>query len=96
MRWNQKADRVLWRWLLGYDRLIKVMPVRRIEDDEMMMHDWMFERGDDGTHVRATKVMVVIHRRAKDRSVRGFKATPAMDAVNELCLAIRQAGGWDV
>ena len=95
-RWNDKADKVLWKWMLGYDRMIKVCPVRRIEQDEVLMHDWMFQRGDDGTYVRATKVMTVIHRRAMDRSKAGFKSLPAIDAINELCAAIRASGGWDV
>ena len=95
--WNVEADKVLWRWLLGADRRIKVCPVRPLSvEDDGVFSSWMFQRGSDGTYVRATKVMVAIHRRAMDRSRGGFKARPGDDAVSELYAAIRAFKGWEV
>lgn len=89
----EHADKVVWRWLMGGDRKVPIVPVRRVEAHEASLWSWMFQCDGSGNYVRATRVMNVIRKRAKDRSRAGFKDSPAAEAMNELWQAIGSPGG---
>ena len=83
--------------MANVDQGIKVLPVRPLSvEQDTVLCAWMFERGDDGSYVRATRCLNAIRRRALQRSKAGFKALAGSDAAGDLWRAIEATGGWKV